>query len=235
MKADKILWILVALCAIGLIYGVAQNGAVRRDLKKMEQQSNVKIAALEIQNKDLTANNELLYKDNVEKDKEIATVQKDRDRDKGELARNAVTIADLKDKIQQGPPEYVLSETRRILKTDEVRLRETFAAFSISAFRTNGDRLTEWENFSLVVVPNLRGQLNSAGQENILLGGKVLNLEGIHKNDVQIQENDKKEKAELRGTITELKEYYKTLRKSSLLNNVLKIGGAFLAGYLIGR
>lgn len=221
MKPQKILWAVVALALAGLALNWMDSRSLKKILRDREAKAEARILELEQQNAGL-------YSDNAEKETRIALATTVIEGLKADVAREREEKAAVIAKLKTAPPTQLLVETRRILKTEEVWLRDPGAAFSLAAFRDNTMKLVEWESLSLVVVPKLEA-------EGVWKDRKIADLTGEVSNFKVIDAARQEQMEAVRGVVQDLKEYIKVRERKGLVDTLLKVGGGVLVGYVLGR
>lgn len=213
-----IAFLAVAVLGIGYQYGV--NKADKKGVEAIEEVYQEKIDnlanQLEGKNKELLA-----------LDVKIAGFEEDLQGLRNELSIIIIDNSAMKEKLREAPPEHLVTEARRIIDTEEIWLAGERVKFSISAFRDNTIILSEWEVFSLKVIPNLHGTINKQIGEIAAFKAKDLVWEG--------KEKLWEEHIETMDRINDAwKDYIKRNQRRSIFDTALKIGGGVLLGFFIG-
>ena len=117
----------------------------------------------------------------AEKDKQIATLNQEK---AALAAKDAKDVADLnaaKEKLQTAPPETLVSEGQRILKTTEIHYVKPTATveFSLAAYRNDVIALTEWESFKLKIIPDKDAMIANMFKTNAALTDENKSLKQV--------------------------------------------------------
>lgn len=122
-----------------------------------------------------------------EKDKQIAVLTQEKAELKSKEAKDQADLAAATSKLKDAPPETLVSEGRRILQTKEINyLKPTNTVeFSLSAYRTDVIKLTEWEAFTLKIIPDKNAQLANMTKTNETLVSENKDLKEVHALDTQ--------------------------------------------------
>lgn len=222
-KSNKINVILIALLAVAVLGIGYQYGVNKADKKGVEAIEEVYLEKIDnLVNQMAGKDKELLALDG-----EIAGFKKDVQDLKDEMDIIIIDNNSMKEELREAPPEHLVIEAKRIVQTDEIWLAGERVKFSISAFRDNTIILSEWEVFSLKVIPNLRttvgkqiGEIAAFEAKDLIWKGK----EKLWESHVETMDriND------------EWKDYIKRNQRRSIFDTALKIGGGVLLGFFIG-
>ena len=228
-------WVIIGIFVVASVFNlISARDAVKR-LKAVEEAERVKIADLELRDRALTAANAELDRKNAGLEAEVVRAAEEKVRLKGERDASRAETAALKAKILDAPPEYVLGEVRRILITQEIWLTRAGAEFSLAAFRTQGQVDVEWEKWKFTLIPNLERDLAKTEGQVVSLQSEVGNFKI---KDLNWQEKERdwgEQKLSFETIIKSKNDYIATRKRNKLLWDVIKIGGAFAAGYAAGK
>ena len=228
-------WVIIGIFVVASVFNlISARDAVKR-LKAVEEAERVKIADLELRDRALTAANAELDRKNAGLEAEVVRAAEEKVRLKGERDASRAETTALKAKILDAPPEYVLGEVRRILVTQEIWLTRAGAEFSLAAFRTQGQVDVEWEKWKFTLIPNLERDLAKTEGQVVSLQSEVGNFKI---KDLNWQEKERdwgEQKLSFETIIKSKNDYIAARKRNKLLWDVIKIGGAFAAGYAAGK
>ena len=231
---NKPFLIVLAVLAFFMIvigYQCGESKEAKRTAKIFEDQAKKVEKEADEHIDKLLKENEQLEEENEKKDKIIVEKEAENEQLIEQKRENEKRMADLRERIQIASPESLVETTREILDTKEVwwSSEEGLAKFSLSAFRSNALKLSDWQNFTLVREPGYKQQvmndavIKGAQAEKIIgLGSEIGNLK-----IVIIKEQEKY--TALSGAFKELKRYSR--KKGNLFTTVL----SFLAGVGLGK
>ena len=235
MLKKNLPWLILVIVLAALVVNHIDGRDALKRLRAIEETERVKIADLEMRDSRLTAANLDLDKKNIGLEAEVAQAQEEKRYLKAERDTARTEILALKAKIMDGPPEYVLAEHRRILVTQEIWLTQAGAEFSLAAFRTNGTVVTEWEKWKFTLIPKLERDLSKTEGQVGKLQTEVSNFK---LKDLNWQEKERgwgAEKLSFETIIKSKNDYIALKKRESIFSTILKVGGGFALGYILGK
>lgn len=168
----------IAIC--GAVYFVgdkivkAQVAALKTELAQVKKDSKDQLGSIDDKVDKIMG----LVKD---QDKQVAQLVVNQKKLEDKESKDQVAIDKLTEKLKDAPPETLVAEGRRILQTKEINyLKPTNTVeFSLAAYRTDVMRLTEWEGFTLSIVPDLRSQITNLKATTATLSSERDNLKNV--------------------------------------------------------